>query len=95
MARKNLKQTMAEALEIPQDIMGNQLRLILRGNQSLTAENHQGIVLYSDCRIIFKSPEGLVDIFGEDLVLLSLENNELMIEGRIVGIKLPLELEEE
>lgn len=84
--KKRLAAAMAEALEIPQDIAVNQLKLTLRGKTALYLENHQGIVNYSPGRILCQTEEGLLEIRGRDLLLESLEADELLIQGEIAGI---------
>ncbi|MGI5891585.1 MAG: YabP/YqfC family sporulation protein [Bacillota bacterium] len=85
-SKKNLKKNVAQALELPGEIAGDLLKITLLCNESLVAENHKGIMEYSQNKIILKSAQGIVQINGSNLCLLSLQADELQINGQISSI---------
>ena len=90
MKRKSrIKQNVGKALEIPEEIANNSVKITLHGRGSLLAENHGGIVSYSEKKIIFNTEEGLINVIGHGLVLVSLAKEELLIEGDICGFVFP------
>lgn len=84
--RKKLTTAVADAFEIPKDVMTKQVRIGLRGRESLLVENHSGIISYSPRRIICQTEDGPVEIVGENLLLDSMEADELVICGWIIQI---------
>ena len=87
--KSSLRQKVGRALEIPEEIGENSVKITLRGRKSLLAENHNGIVSYSEKKIVFNSEDGLINVIGYDLVLVSLAKEELLIEGDICGLFFP------
>jgi sporulation protein YqfC len=75
-------------LEIPEDIVLDLPRLTLVGNIEVTLENHRGIVEYTPQKLRLALPEGELIITGEDLVLVSLAQEEVIIRGRIKSLEL-------
>lgn len=88
-SKESLKGRVGKALEIPEEIADNSIMITLRGRSSLVAENHSGIVSYSEKKILFNSQDGLVSVIGHDLVLVAFDKEELMIEGGILGVVFP------
>lgn len=83
---KEIKKSMAEALDIPPEIALNTVKLVVEGRGSLLAENHRGILEYSGGKIAFRVTEGSVEVLGKGLQLKSLSPEELAIEGEIMAI---------
>ena len=83
--KRNLVSTLAEALEIPQDVAGS-FKLTTWGRELLRLENHHGIVAYSGDLIICAVAAGRLEIRGHQLRLAVLETDELWIEGIIEAI---------
>ncbi|NLG86210.1 MAG: sporulation protein YqfC [Firmicutes bacterium] len=78
----------AEFLEIPQDIVLDLSRITLVGNIEVTLENHRGIIEYSSDRLRLALPQGELIISGEELILVSLAQEEIVIRGRIKSLEL-------
>jgi sporulation protein YqfC len=85
-SRKNMRKNIARALELPDEIGVDYLKLSLWGDERLLAENHKGILEYGPGEIVLRSSQGLLRISGRDLTLLSLKADELQITGRITAI---------
>ena len=79
---------LAEFLEIPQDIVLDLPRLTLVGNVEVTLENHRGIIESSPERLRLALPTGELVISGEELVLVSLAQEDVVIRGRIRSLEL-------
>jgi len=82
-----LGRRLAELLEIPQDIVLDLARLTLVGNLQLVLENHRGIVEYSPDRVRLALAQGELTVSGSDLVLVSLAEDEIVIEGHISKVE--------
>ena len=85
--KKNLVSTVAEALEIPQDVAGS-FKLTTWGRELLRLENHRGIVAYSGDLMICAVASGRLEIHGRQLRLAVLETDALWIAGVIEAIDL-------
>ncbi|HHV08089.1 MAG TPA: sporulation protein YqfC [Firmicutes bacterium] len=79
---------LAEFLEIPQDIVLDLPRLTMVGNIEITLENHRGIIEYLPERIRLALPQGELMVSGEELVLVSLAQEEVVIRGCIKRLEL-------
>lgn len=79
---------LAEFLEIPQDIVLDLPRLTMVGNIEVTLENHRGIIEYVPERLRLALPQGELIISGEDLVLVSLAQEEVVVRGIIRSLEL-------
>jgi len=89
--KKNIKKSMAEALDVPADVALDLAKIVITGNSLLNAENHKGIQEYSETKIAFQSSSGLIEVRGKKLMLAALTGEELQIEGVIEAVILPLE----
>lgn len=85
-AQQNLKKTMAEALEIPAEVVLGCVRIVLTGSNHLSAENHKGIIEYLPGKIVFRTAGGQAEILGEGLTLTALKPEELEVEGNIMAV---------
>lgn len=86
MAKRNLRQSVAEALEIPDEVALNSARIVITGERQLSVENHRGIIEYLPGKIVFKTAAGLVEVLGEDLTLEELTADNLSIEGNLMAL---------
>ena len=82
----NLQKLMGETFDVPKEISMSMVKITLTGSSSLLAENHKGIKEYSEEKIVFDSVENSVLIYGQRLLLRSLTNDEIFIEGEIAGL---------
>jgi len=92
--KKNIKKSMAQALDVPIDVALDQVKIVITGNSILNAENHKGIQEYSESKISFQTSLGLVEIRGKGLILAALTGEELQIEGELESIIMPTEEKE-
>lgn len=92
--KKNLKKSMADALDVPADVALDMAKIVITGNYVLNAENHKGIQEYSETKIAFQSSSGLIEVRGKKLILAALTGEELQIEGIIEAVILPPEEKE-
>lgn len=92
--KKNIKKSMAEALDVPVDVALDMAKIVISGNSLVNAENHKGIKEYSETKITFQSSAGLIEVHGKKLMLAALTGEELQIEGEIEAVILPVEEKE-
>ena len=78
----------AELLEIPPDIVLDLPRVTMVGNIEITLENHRGIIEYTPARLRLALPQGELIVSGNELILVSLAQEEVVIRGRIKSLEL-------
>ncbi|KAB3533256.1 sporulation protein YqfC [Alkaliphilus serpentinus] len=82
-----IKKNIADALELPQDILLDLPKITLVGNLQLYVENHKGILEYSSTRIRIFTKSGILRIIGKSLLLKSIVVEEIIIVGEISGFE--------
>lgn len=85
--RNKLRIWTASILDLPQDVTHHLPRLTAIGNKELYIENHQGVLHFSDDRLILAIPGGQLEINGQQLAIHSILSEEVRIEGTITEIK--------
>ena len=86
--RTGLLERTAQALDLPADVLAGLTRLELIGDRELRLENHRGILAYGSQEIQVSGGPYVVEIQGEELELRAMTGLELLITGRISGIRL-------
>ncbi len=66
----NARETVAEKLDLPRDIILNQPKIIVTGNEEITIENHRGVVVFEEKVVKINSGSGLISIYGKDFEIL-------------------------
>ncbi len=77
---------LSEALELPKDIVLDVPKMIVLGTNSITIENHKGIITYCDNKISVNTGTGIVTIIGKNLIIKSILEEEVVIKGEITDI---------
>ena len=82
-----VKEIISDALELPKDITLDLPKVIILGNDSVSIENHKGIISYKDDHIRINTSCGILTITGNRLVIKSIIQEEIIIIGKIVNIE--------
>ncbi len=80
-------QRLAGMLEIPPDVVLDWPRITMLGNKQLLVENHKGIIEYTGAFVRIKLTQGELAVTGSDLVIGSLQAEQLLVEGTVTDIK--------
>jgi sporulation protein YqfC len=86
-SRRGRLQRLAGMLEIPADVVLDWPRITMLGNKQLLVENHKGIVEYTGTFVRIKLTHGELAVTGSDLVIGSLQAEQLLVEGTVTDIK--------
>lgn len=84
---QEIKKSLAEILELPQDIILDIPKITMVGNLQIYIENHKGIIEYTKSRIRINSKSGILRIIGNNLVLKSILTDEIIIIGEIQEVE--------
>ena len=86
--RPGLLERAADLLDLPADDLAGLPRLELVGDRELRIENHRGILACGEEEIHVSGGAFLICVAGESLKLRVMTELELLITGRISGIRL-------
>lgn len=78
---------LAEALELPRDIILDISKIIIIGTDSFTIENHKGIVTYCDNKISINTGTGIITIIGKELIIKSILEEKIIVKGQLISIE--------
>lgn len=70
----------------PGEVIGRQPLFTLSGMKHLQVEQHCGIMLFQQDRMVFKTAVGCFTVTGENLQFLSYSAQEATLCGRITGL---------
>lgn len=85
--KKNLKEKMAEVLELPKEIILDLPKITMFGDRNLFIENYKGIIEYDNNRIRINTGKGIIRVTGESLMIKEITSEDLMIDGEIVSLE--------
>lgn len=74
------------ALSLPEDVLGNEIRLTLLGAGRMLVENHAAILEVGQSCIRVLGRHGVLRVEGEGLVLRDVRPLSLAIEGKIARL---------
>lgn len=83
-----LKKRFAELGDLPKELITDYSRMVLLGSREFFIENYSGIIEYEVHTIKLKSASGVICITGDNLSINELDNEELVVKGRIREIKI-------
>lgn len=81
------KNRIAEASELPKDVVMGQPVLTVLGRMELNIENYRGIIEYTDILIRVQTKAGQVRVIGKNLKIEYYTNDDMKITGRIEAIE--------
>ncbi|ABR49175.1 protein of unknown function DUF1429 [Alkaliphilus metalliredigens QYMF] len=84
---QEIKKSLSEILELPQDIMLDLPKITLVGNLQIYIENHKGIIEYTTSRIRINTKSGTLRIIGKNLSIKNIVVEEIVIVGEIQAVE--------
>lgn len=81
-----VKEKISEALELPKDITLDMPKITMIGTESITIENHKGIIDYYENKISINTECGILVINGNKLTIKSIVQEEIIILGKLSSI---------
>ena len=86
--KKSIKEKVADAFDLPKELVIDAARLILVGERELTIENYTGILEYDENIIRIKTVGRTVKISGSGLEIRTITDEDIQVTGRISAIEL-------
>lgn len=86
--KKSIKEKVADAFDLPKELMLDAFKLVLVGESELMIENYKGILEYDDSIIRIKTAGRTVRISGSSLEIRTITDEDIQVIGRINAIEL-------
>lgn len=86
-ASHTFRNKIAEASELPKDVVLGQPVLTVLGYMELNIENYRGIIEYTDCLIRLQTKAGQIRVKGKALHIEYYTNDDMKVTGRIESIE--------
>jgi len=84
---RRLRQMAGGVLDLPQDVVLEVPRITMIGHLQMYIENHRGVLQFSENELRLLLTNGQLLVFGEQLVIRAILPEEVLLEGRIGGVK--------
>ena len=90
MKRKKVKKysKLDNILELPREVASSDIKLTLNGFDEILIENYKNILEYQDVLIKVNTYEGAVTIYGFNLKLEQMTDEDIKVSGKIDSIEL-------
>ena len=85
---KEFAQSIARGLHLPSETLSTMPLCTLRGKESLTIENHRGIIAYCGETIRIAVDRGSIVVYGRDLIIAVMRKDCLTVQGIIRSVEL-------
>ncbi len=76
------RETIAEKLDLPRDVMLNLPKITVTGNNEIVVENHKGVILFEEKEIKINSSVGVISISGSGFEILFMGGSTLTVSGK-------------
>lgn len=83
----DLRTTLTRFLALPPDVVMDLPKLTLLGDVQLLVENHQGIISFSEGRIVIQTAKGHLTIEGDTLMVGAVDRESIVVTGRILAVQ--------
>lgn len=89
MKRKKLKKysKLDNLLELPREVASSDVKLTLNGFEEILIENYKNILEYQDILIKINTFEGAITIYGFNLKLEQMTDEDIKVIGKIDSIE--------
>lgn len=74
-------------MSISRYLLENDFKMVLTDNY-IDILNYQEVSLFDDNRIIIKNKNGIITIFGNNLIISKWMDNEILVSGEVIKIEL-------
>lgn len=76
----------AEVSDLPEDIVTGLPRITLIGRSHLSVENHNGVVSFTENKLILALQQGTLTVTGKEFILEGIAEGQISLHGMIQGI---------
>ncbi len=83
----NIKETIADRLDMPKDAVLDVSKLIITGNREIYIENYKGIAEYTTETVRLGTGTGFIRLDGENLMIKTISTDEITLTGKIKSVE--------
>jgi sporulation protein YqfC len=80
------RETIAEKLDLPRDVVLNLPKITIVGESEITVENHKGVILFEENEIKVNSSVGLITITGRGFEIIFMGGSTLTLSGKFKNV---------
>jgi sporulation protein YqfC len=80
------KETIAEKLDLPRDVVLNMPKITVTGENEIIIENHKGVILFEEKEVKINSNVGLITIYGSGFEILFMGGSTLTVSGKFKSV---------
>lgn len=84
---RNLHKWTEAIIDLPQDVFTGLPRITMIGNVQMYIENHRGVLFFSSELLRLALNKGELQVSGSQLVIRAIGQEEVFLEGSILGFK--------
>lgn len=77
----------ADWFDLPSDVTGGSIRIEMIGNHRLQIQNHKGVEHFHPQILKIRTPQGIMEIKGEELMIKAIFPDTVFIEGKIKEVR--------
>jgi sporulation protein YqfC len=86
--RQTLKRQFSNVLDLPPEVLLDYATITLIGDVEAKIVNHKGLVQYTTTSIKARSLQGMIEVVGKGLEIVSFSASEMKISGQIRQVML-------
>ncbi|MFO7173721.1 MAG: sporulation protein YqfC [Bacillota bacterium] len=87
MGKRDWRDRLTSLLDLPGDLLRDLARVTLVGDQHLAVENHRGLVEYTGGRVVLRTPQGMLAVTGNDMVIRQITADTVVLAGQVTGLQ--------
>ncbi len=84
---KSLKERLAEAIDMPKDILSDCGKITVYNDNQMIVENYKGIIEYTEKLIRIKIFSGVLNIEGNLLTISAVTDTDVLIDGKFLNVR--------
>ncbi len=88
MLKDKIKKAAIDVADIPKEVATSLPKLVIMGNEELFCGGYKIIREYSENEVRLSTGRQIISIKGEDLNIKSIENEEIVVHGKIDMVEL-------
>ncbi len=85
---QRIKRKLATTLDLPEAVLLDQATIHLMGDAEAKIVNHKGLLQYTNTCIKARSSQGVIEVVGGGLEIISFSSSEIKIRGKIQQVML-------
>lgn len=77
---------LCEKLDVPFELLNDDIKLTLHGSGRVILERHKGIAVYREDEIVISYSKGVVRLKGKDMTIKNYGKDDIIIDGKILSV---------